>query len=30
VPLSGGDKPIGLTALSSLNESPGGDESVIH
>src|SRR3982074_2160052 len=30
VPLSGGDKPIGLAALSSLNESPGGDESVIH
>src|SRR5882757_4403339 len=30
VPLSGGDRPIRLAALSSLNESPGGDESVIH
>src|SRR6266852_1774221 len=30
VPLSGGDRPIGLAALSSLNEKPGGDESVIH
>src|SRR5262249_23723364 len=30
VPLSGGDSPIGLSALSSLNEKPGGEESVIH
>src|SRR5262249_25389061 len=30
VPLSGGDKPMGLAALSSLNENPGGEESVIH
>src|SRR6266849_1234284 len=30
VPLSGGDRPIGLAALSSLNENPGGKESVIH
>src|SRR5882672_7448024 len=30
VPLSGGDSPIFLAALSSLNENPGGDESVIH
>src|SRR5262249_39473746 len=30
MPLSGGDRPIGLAALSSLNESPGGEESVIH
>src|SRR5258705_5631616 len=29
VPLSGGERPIGLAALSSLNEKPGGDESVI-
>src|SRR5262249_56606249 len=30
VPLSGGDSPMGLAALSSLNENPGGEESVIH
>src|ERR1700704_2546047 len=30
VPLSGGERPIGLAALSSLNENPGGEESVIH
>jgi hypothetical protein len=24
--LSGDDRPIGLVALSSLNENPGGDE----
>src|SRR5262249_14400373 len=30
VPLSGGDRPMGLAALSSLNENPGGEESVIH
>src|SRR5215472_6160604 len=30
VPLSGGDRPMGLVALSSLNENPGGEESVIH
>src|SRR5713101_7782530 len=30
VPLSGGDIPIGLVAGSSLNENPGGYESVIH
>src|SRR2546429_5539919 len=30
VPLSGGDNPMGLVALSSLNENPGGEESVIH
>src|SRR5712691_6877219 len=30
VPLSGGDRPIGLAALSSLNDNPGGEESVIH
>ena len=30
MPLSGGDRPIGLVALSSLNENPGGDEFVIH
>src|SRR5438132_3720907 len=30
VPLSGGDSPIFLVALSSLNENPGGEESVIH
>src|ERR1700704_369021 len=29
VPLSGGDRPIRLAALSSLKESAGGDESVI-
>src|SRR5262245_51094628 len=29
VPLSGGDRPIRLAALSSLNESAGGEESVI-
>src|SRR5262245_17727907 len=29
VPLSGGDKPIRLAALSSLKEGAGGDESVI-
>src|SRR5262245_47128249 len=29
VPLSGGDRPMGLVALSSLNENPGGEESVI-
>src|ERR1700730_19320443 len=30
VPLSGGDRPMVLGALSSLNENPGGEESVIH
>src|SRR5882757_8510465 len=30
VPLSGGDRPSGFVALSSLNENPGGEESVIH
>src|SRR5436190_4582323 len=30
VPLSGGDNPIFLVALSSLNENPGGEVSVIH
>src|SRR5215831_11552993 len=30
VPLSGGDSPIGFSAASSLNEKPGGEESVIH
>src|ERR1700756_6054311 len=30
LPLSGGDRPMGLVALSSLNENPGGEESVIH
>src|SRR6476646_1840911 len=29
VPLSGGDRPIRLAALSSLKESAGGEESVI-
>src|SRR5262252_6428666 len=30
VPLSGGDRPIFFAALSSLYESAGGEESVIH
>src|SRR4051812_16310416 len=29
VPLSGGDRPIRLAALSSLKESAGGEDSVI-
>src|SRR5436190_18543806 len=30
VPASGGARPMDLAAASSLNENPGGEESVVH